>query len=215
MKLNISNPKNGMQKMLDIENENELRIFYDKSIKSNVNISSLGPEWSGYILKINGGQDKQGFPMKPGVLTNRRVKLLLTKGVIGCKGYSMKKGERRRKSIRGCIVSPEIGVLNLSVVKEGKEISGLTGTSSKKIFGCKRASKIRKLFTLSKGDDLKKYIVKRKSSINVESSKVKHPKIQRLITPLKLQRKRFKFSKKKNIFVQTKRELIEYGKKLR
>lgn len=31
---------------------------------------SLGDEWAGYILRIAGGNDKQGFPMKQGVLTN-------------------------------------------------------------------------------------------------------------------------------------------------
>jgi hypothetical protein len=30
-------------------------------------------EFKGYVLKIMGGQDKQGFPMKQGVLTNNRV----------------------------------------------------------------------------------------------------------------------------------------------
>lgn len=29
----------------------------------------LGDEWKGYVVKIAGGNDKQGFPMKQGVLT--------------------------------------------------------------------------------------------------------------------------------------------------
>lgn len=35
----------------------------------------LGDEWKGYILKITGGNDKQGFPMKQGVLTNGILKI--------------------------------------------------------------------------------------------------------------------------------------------
>ena len=31
-------------------------------------------------MRIGGGNDKQGFPMKQGVLTNGRVRLLLKKG---------------------------------------------------------------------------------------------------------------------------------------
>merc|ERR1719429_1033729 len=31
-------------------------------------------------MRITGGNDKQGFPMKQGVLTNGRVRLLLNKG---------------------------------------------------------------------------------------------------------------------------------------
>lgn len=37
---------------------------------AEVEADSLGDEWKGYILRISGGNDKQGFPMKQGVLTN-------------------------------------------------------------------------------------------------------------------------------------------------
>ena len=40
----------------------------------------LGDEFKGYVFKITGGNDKQGFTMKQGVLTNQRVRLLLKKG---------------------------------------------------------------------------------------------------------------------------------------
>ena len=215
MKLNISNPKNGIQKSIEIEDQNILRIFYDKTIKSDINMEPLGSEWSGYILKINGGQDKQGFPMKPGILTNRRVKLLLNKGDVGCKGHSMKKGERKRKSVRGCIIAPEIGVLNASIVKEGQVISGLTNLFEKKIIGPKRANKIRKFFSLTKGDDLKKYIIKKQLVDDSQLKKTKHPKIQRMITPLKIQKKRFRLLKKKKNILKTKLQLIEYGKRFK
>jgi len=39
----------------------------------------LGDEFKGYIFRITGGNDKQGFPMKQGVLVNGRVRLLLKK----------------------------------------------------------------------------------------------------------------------------------------
>lgn len=39
----------------------------------------LGDQFKGYIFKIAGGNDKQGFPMKQGVVTNTRVRLLLGK----------------------------------------------------------------------------------------------------------------------------------------
>ena len=39
----------------------------------------LGEEYKGYIFKITGGNDKQGFAMKQGVLVNGRVRLLLKK----------------------------------------------------------------------------------------------------------------------------------------
>lgn len=40
-----------------------------------------------------GGQDKQGFAMKQGVLTNGRVRLLMTPGDQCFRGYGRRKGE--------------------------------------------------------------------------------------------------------------------------
>lgn len=39
----------------------------------------LGDEYKGYLFKITGGNDKQGFTMKQGVLVNGRVRILLKK----------------------------------------------------------------------------------------------------------------------------------------
>ena len=38
-----------------------------------VEADPLGDEWKGYVLRISGGNDKQGFPMKQGVLTNSKL----------------------------------------------------------------------------------------------------------------------------------------------
>ncbi|MBA0614046.1 hypothetical protein Godav_014379 [Gossypium davidsonii] len=75
------------------------------------------------------------------------------------RGYGRRNGERRRKSVRGCIVSHDLSVLNLVVVKKGEnELPGLTDTEKTRMRGPKRASKIRKLFNLSKEDDVRKYV---------------------------------------------------------
>ena len=114
---------------------------------------SLGDEWKGYILKITGGNDKQGFPMKQGVLLPHRVRLLLKAG-HSC--YRPRRtGERKRKSVRGCIVGMDLAVLALAVVKQGDEgIPGLTDVVHPKRLGPKRATKIRRFFGLSKDDDV-------------------------------------------------------------
>ncbi|XP_059076265.1 small ribosomal subunit protein eS6-like [Cryptomeria japonica] len=114
-----------------------------------------------------GGSDKQGFPMKQGDLTPGRVRLLMHRGEVPdtsflypcfC-GYGRRDGERRRKSVRGCIVSPDLSVLNLVIVKKGENgLPGLTDTEKPRMRGPKRASKIRKLFNLSKEDDVRKYV---------------------------------------------------------
>merc|ERR1712224_153812 len=119
MKLNIANPLTGCQIKLDVTDESKLRMIYDKSLAANLEGQLLGTEMQGYLFKISGGNDKQGFGMKQGVLTRSRVKLLMYPGEKCFRGYGRKKGERRRRSVRGCIVSPEIASLNLIIVKQG------------------------------------------------------------------------------------------------
>jgi len=178
----------GCQKDIDIEDERKLRVLYDMRISQEVDGAALGDEFAGYIFRISGGNDKQGFPMKQGVLTNTRVRLLLHKGVSCYR--QRKKGERKRKSVRGCIVGPDLSVLNLVVTKKGDaEIAGLTDEHVPRRLGPKRASKIRKLFNLDKEDDVRKYVVCRKFEKKGKTVS-KSPKIQRLVTPVMLQRKR-------------------------
>lgn len=118
MKLNLSYPPNGTQKLIDIDDEKKVRIFYDKRIGAEVAMDSIGEEWKGYVVRITGGNDKQGFPMKQGVLTTSRVRLLLSAG-HSC--YRPRRsGERKRKSVRGCIVDANLSVLALVIVVKGE-----------------------------------------------------------------------------------------------
>jgi len=80
MKLNIAYPSTGCQKSIEVDDENKLRTFYDKRMGMDVDGDVLGDDFKGYVFKITGGNDKQGFPMKQGVLTAARVRLLLTSG---------------------------------------------------------------------------------------------------------------------------------------
>merc|ERR1719412_298526 len=125
-----------------------------------VPLECLGEEWKGYMARISGGNDKQGFPMKQGVMTNGRVRLLLSQG-HSC--YRARRtGERKRKSVRGCIVDGQLSVLSVAIVKKGDgEIPGLTDNTIPRRLGPKRASKIRKLFNLSKEDNVCQYVIKR------------------------------------------------------
>ena len=80
-------------------------------------------------------------------------------GTTCFRGHGRRDGERRRKSVRGCIVSQDLSVLNLVIVKKGEnDLPGLTDTEKPRMRGPKRASKIRKLFNLSKEDDVRKYV---------------------------------------------------------
>ena len=75
------------------------------------------------------------------------------------------------------------------VVKRGEqEIPGLTDTTQPRRLGPKRVGKIRKLFNLSKEDDVRQYVVHRPlPEKDGKKSRTKAPKIQRLVTPARLQ----------------------------
>merc|ERR1719469_108462 len=162
-------------------------------------------------MRITGGNDKQGFPMRQGILTNTRVRLLMHKGH---KGYRQRRtGERKRKSIRGCIVGQDIAVLNLAVVKAGaKDVAGLTDDNIPRRLGPKRANKIRALFNLGKEDDVRKYVIARTFTNKKGKTNRKAPKVQRLVTPLVLQRKRARKASKLASVLRNKEEAAGYKK---
>ncbi len=92
--------------------------------------------------------------MKQGVATRNKLKLLLDKESVGY--FQTRSGTRKRKSIRGCIVGPEITSLNLILQKKGEtELEGITDSSIPLRLGPKRANKIRKLFNLPRHWDNK------------------------------------------------------------
>uniref|UniRef100_A0A8D2HN02 Small ribosomal subunit protein eS6 n=1 Tax=Urocitellus parryii TaxID=9999 RepID=A0A8D2HN02_UROPR len=64
MKVNISFPATGCQKLIEMVNERKLRTFYEKRMATEVVADALGEKWKGYMVQISGGNDKQGFPMK-------------------------------------------------------------------------------------------------------------------------------------------------------
>jgi ribosomal protein S6E (S10) len=200
-----------MQKVIDIDDEKRLQNLYERRMAQEIDGSVLGEEFDGYILRISGGNDKQGFPMRQGVLTNTRVRLLMQKGH---KAYRPRRqGERKRKSVRGCIVGHDISVLNLVVSQVGeKTIEGLTSDNVPRRLGPKRANNIRKLFNLTKDDDVRKYVISRTFTNKKGVTVRKAPKIQRLVTPLMLQRKRARKADKMNSVLRNKEDAATYKK---
>lgn len=71
---------------------------------------------TGYELKITGGTDRQGFPMRKTIEGTERRKVLLNEGT-GIREDG--EGVRRRKSVRGNTVSNQIEQLNTRVVESG------------------------------------------------------------------------------------------------
>lgn len=217
MKFNVCYPQTGAQICIEIDDDKKYAIFFDQRMGAEVPGDTLGDQYKGYIFKIMGGNDRDGFPMKQGVMIKGRTRLLM------CTGhkcfYPRRTGEKRKKSVRGCIVGADISVLALKIVKKGQsEIPGLTDIKVIRRLGPKRASKIRKLLGISKKDD-KKSILLRKSVVRRTFDKngkkrQKAPKIQRLVTSARLRRKKIFKNDKKEKWQKRINDVKEYFNKI-
>jgi len=187
MKYNIANPSTGQQKVIHIDDDKINRQFNDRRMGSDIDGEVLGKEFKGYVFRITGGNDKQGFTMKQGILTATRVKILM-RGRVSL--YRPRRtGERKRKSCRGCICGPDLSVIALKILVKGEgEVEGLTENERARRLGPKRANNIRHAFILRKKDDVRKYVVRRELKRG-DKTFYKAPKVQRLITEKRIRRK--------------------------
>jgi len=112
-KLVISDPETGRSVTIGVDDV-KFRSLIDVKIGETVKGDPLG--LVGYELQVTGGSDKDGFPMRPDIDGPGRKRVLLSSGP----GFNpRKKGERRRKLVRGNTISDEIYQVNLKVVKKG------------------------------------------------------------------------------------------------
>jgi len=183
---------------------------------SDVDGEVLGAELKGYTLRITGGNDKQGFTMKQGVLVNGRVRILLRSRTTLYR--PRRTGERKRKSVRGCICGPDLAVIALRVLEKGPgEVPGLTDAERPRRLGKKRAANIRVAFALRKKDNVCKYVVRRPITgrgENKDKTRYKSPSVQRLITDRRLRRKNLMKKAKKDKAKATKEAHTKYEKLL-
>ena len=205
--------------MVELQNEDKLAEIIDKKIGDEIEGSVISDVFDGYKFKITGGFDKDGFAMKNGILAQGKKKVLLTKG---CSLFRYRKGYHRsgirvRRLVRGCIISNDIKNVHLKIIKKGaKPIAGLTEEkdAQPKRLGPKRATRILKQFGLTavyaekkKNKEERKnlrfmitnFAPKREVKTKNGKTYIKRPKIQRLITPDRLRRKRLlkKFHKER------------------
>merc|ERR1712088_700147 len=119
--------------------------------------------------------------MKQGVLTYDRVRLLMKKGQSGYRPG--RKGERKRKSVRGCMYNHVMSAVSGVIIRKGEaDLPGLCEAN---------AAKNRALFNLEKDDDVTKFVIRKELAANDKhKARSKAPKVQRLITPVRVQRKR-------------------------
>lgn len=148
----------------------------------------MGEDYKGYVFRITGGNDKQGFTMKQGVFKNGRTRILFKKR--GTTFRPRRTGERKRKSVRGCIAGPDMAVIALRIMKKGeKEIAGVTDVDRPNRLQKKRRSNIASFFNLDKSkDNVCKYVAHRTIQRG-DKTFWKAPKVQRLMTEKRIRRK--------------------------
>jgi small subunit ribosomal protein S6e len=130
IKLCLANPKEGKTENI-ILNPAQLTYFIGKKIGDEIDGSFLGR--SGHVIKITGGTDRDGFPMRPDVSGGRKVSILLSGGI----GYHPKrkpsskkkkkrakrtmKGKRKKVIIRGNVITDAIAQINAVLIEKSKE----------------------------------------------------------------------------------------------
>ncbi len=111
-KIVINDVKQGKSYQSVLDNDN----FIGKKIGEKVEGNVVGLQ--GYELEITGGSDTAGFPIRRDVDGSGRKKILIGKGV-GLKKVA--KDVRKKKSVRGNIISDQIKQINLKIIKYGSK----------------------------------------------------------------------------------------------
>ena len=113
MQIIISESKSGKSYKVDVPKEKESEMI-GKKIGDRIDGGVFGA--AGYELELTGGSDDSGFPMRGDVVGSKKLRALITEGT----GFHAKrKGERRRKIVRGDTYSSEIVQINAKVAKAG------------------------------------------------------------------------------------------------
>lgn len=121
---------------------------------------------NGYTLKVTGGSDKEGFPMRRDLSGTQRRKVLTAGGV----GYrSKRKGARKRKTVRGNRIAEDVVQVNVKVEKKKKGAKKI-----EKILGVEETEEEKEKTKEDKGKEEKKKKDKGKKS--KESKKEKESK---------------------------------------
>ncbi len=109
----ISDPETGkaIQYELDDAKTNALA---GKTVGEIVEGDVLG--LPGYKLKITGGSDTSGFPIRPDVHGSGKKRVL----IHGTPGFRpQRKGTAKRKTVRGRELSPDISQVNMRIEEKG------------------------------------------------------------------------------------------------
>ena len=110
-KVIVSDPQAGTSKVVELE-EARTAPFIGRRVGETMDGSVV--DLPAHTVQILGGSDKDGVPMRGNVHGGVRRRVVLSGGA----GFSpKKKGERRRKTVRGNIITDEIAQINMKIVE--------------------------------------------------------------------------------------------------
>ena len=123
-KLVISDPKTGRARQVTVEGP-QAQALIGLKIGDVVDGSLIGLD--GLKLKITGGSDRSGFPMRHDIPGGGKYRVLLS----GPPGFHpRKKGMRKRVTVRGNTITEDIVQINMVIVEGGGlERGGGSGAS--------------------------------------------------------------------------------------
>jgi len=110
-KVIVSDPQAGTSKVVEIE-EARAAPFIGRRLGETIDGSAV--DLPAHTVQILGGSDKDGVPMLGNVHGGVRRRVVLSGGA-GFK--ATKKGERKRKTVRGNIITDEIVQINMKIVE--------------------------------------------------------------------------------------------------
>jgi small subunit ribosomal protein S6e len=111
-KVIISDPKVGTSKVVELE---EARAAPLIGRKVGETIDGSVVDLPAHKVQIMGGSDKDGVPIRGNVHGGVRRDVVLSGGA----GFSpKKKGERKRKTVRGSTITDEIVQINMKIVEK-------------------------------------------------------------------------------------------------
>jgi len=114
-KVIVSDPETGKSQSIELEGNQAVPLI---GRKIGEIIDGTTVKLSGYKLQITGGSDKDGFPMRPNIHGGVRVGAILSGGV----GFHpTRKGDRRRKTLRGNVITDAIVQVNMKIVEKPKD----------------------------------------------------------------------------------------------
>jgi len=113
-KIVLSDPETGKAQKIELEEAKAVPLI-GRKIGEIIDGTILG--LSGYKIQITGGTDKDGFPMRPDIHGGVRRRVIVGSGP----GFKPKrKGERRRKMLRGNVITEEIVQINMKILEKPK-----------------------------------------------------------------------------------------------